>query len=439
LNSNAAYWDDGNANPGDGWDSNWVVEAGWTWSGGSSTTPDTCSEIWGDGILYSSNKTMWDDGNMLDDDGCSSSCSIEKDWECTYSYGSISVWTEVKVVPTAVFQAAVGAAMIGSAVASLMSCSSPSGLWQMMNLMQLLMFLVLLGVYLPTPIKDMITSSNYFLFSLPIPHLQNLYGIGYLFEFIGLEQRNSALSSLGVESGSTFVNVLSQLLMFLMILILHLFALTLRSWDPARAHGWWSKWLKWTGKKIFDFFTFTVYIRLLLQSSQFMLMNSIAELNAFSDHSASHIVSLCLAGAVLFLVAAFFVIGVKLWITRVRKWAYHKESRFNEFFSGLKKKKFASAYNLLILMRRAYLTLWIIWMRTMPLMVHLIGATLLQVLHASLIILIRPFSQAKDNIVEVANELIFTILMAGLIYFNKKSAWNKTPISIYLYFDLFIK
>jgi hypothetical protein len=71
-------------------------------------------------------------------------------------------------------------------------------------------------------------------------------------------------------------------------------------------------------------------------------------------------------------------------------------------------------------------------------MVYLIGATLLQVLHVSLIILIRPFSQVKDNIIEVANELIFTILTAGLIYFNKKSAWSNTPISIYLYFDFLL-
>jgi hypothetical protein len=66
-------------------------------------------------------------------------------------------------------------------------------------------------------------------------------------------------------------------------------------------------------------------------------------------------------------------------------------------------------------------------------MVHLIGATLLQMLHASLIILIRPFSQIKDNIAEVANELVFTTLMAGLIYFNKESAWSTTSISAYLY------
>jgi hypothetical protein len=67
-------------------------------------------------------------------------------------------------------------------------------------------------------------------------------------------------------------------------------------------------------------------------------------------------------------------------------------------------------------------------------MVHLIGATLLQALHASLIIVIRPFSQVKDNIAEVVNELVFTTLMAGLVYFNKESVWSTTWISTYLYF-----
>jgi hypothetical protein len=250
--------------------------------------------------------------------------------------------------------------MIGPAVASSTSCSSPNALWQMMNLMQLLTFIVLFGVYLPAPIKDMISSSSFFSLSFPIPHLQSLYGIEYLVDFIDFELEDSAFASLGVESGSTFVNVLTQILVLLMILMLHLFVLTLRNCDPNKANGCLSKWLRWTGKKIFDFFTFTVYIRLLLQSSQFMLMTSIAELNAFNYQSAPRIVSLCLAGVVLLIVSAFLIFSVKLWVSRIRKQAYHEESKFDEFFGGLKRKKFASAYNLLILIRRVYLVLWII-------------------------------------------------------------------------------
>jgi hypothetical protein len=54
--------------------------------------------------------------------------------------------------------------MIGPAVASSTSCSSPNPLWQMMNFMQYLTFIVLFGVYLPALIKDMISSSSFFAF-----------------------------------------------------------------------------------------------------------------------------------------------------------------------------------------------------------------------------------------------------------------------------------
>jgi cysteine-rich repeat protein len=435
FNSNSAYWDDGNTISGDGCDSSWAVEIGWSWVGGSTTTPDVCNEIWGDGILYNLNQGVWDDGNTQDGDGWSSLWTVEKDGKWTSTHGSTSVWT--KVLPTAAFLAIDGVAMLSSLVASSIGCSSPNGLWQMVNIMQLFMFLILLKVYLPTPIEALITSSSYFAFTFPIIHFRSLYGIGHILELIDFKPTDSALSLLGAESGSTFINVLSQLLMLILIFILHLFALSLRNCDPKMADGRWSKWLKWTGKKNFDFFTFTVYIRLILQSSQFMLMSSIAEFYAFNLENDSYIVSLGLAGLVLLLIGVFFIIGVKFWITRVRKWAYHQESRFNEFFNGLKKTKFATSYSLLILLRRAYLILWIIWTRSMPLMLYLIGAALLQVLHASVIILIRPFNQVKDNIVEVANELVFTTLMAGLVYFNNEAAWNKMSISVYLYLSLF--
>jgi hypothetical protein len=94
--------------------------------------------------------------------------------------------------------------------------------------MQLFMLLILLKVYLPAPIKDVITSNNFFLFFLQIPSLRSFYGVGYFFEFIDIESEDSALSELGAESGSTFINVLSQLLVLLLISILHLFVLALK-------------------------------------------------------------------------------------------------------------------------------------------------------------------------------------------------------------------
>ena len=75
-------WEDGNTISGDGWNSSWVVETGWTWSGWSASQNDVCEEIWGDGKRFNSNTTYWDDGNTISGDGCSKDWQIEADWKC---------------------------------------------------------------------------------------------------------------------------------------------------------------------------------------------------------------------------------------------------------------------------------------------------------------------------------------------------------------------
>ena len=77
------FWDDGNIVSDDGWSSTCVKETGWDWSGGSSTSKDVCTDVWGDGKKYTALSTFWDDGNANNDDGWSSTCTIETGWICT--------------------------------------------------------------------------------------------------------------------------------------------------------------------------------------------------------------------------------------------------------------------------------------------------------------------------------------------------------------------
>lgn len=74
--------DDGNSNNNDGCTQYCNVETGWNCTGGSATNPDTCVEICGDGWLWDTNNHECDDGNAVDGDGCSSNCTIERDYEC---------------------------------------------------------------------------------------------------------------------------------------------------------------------------------------------------------------------------------------------------------------------------------------------------------------------------------------------------------------------
>ena len=80
----AGYWDDGNSQSGDGWDSGCQTETYWQCNSGTGTTPDTCTDICGDGKVVKRETTdYWDDGNTNDNDGCSSTCATESKWSCS--------------------------------------------------------------------------------------------------------------------------------------------------------------------------------------------------------------------------------------------------------------------------------------------------------------------------------------------------------------------
>jgi cysteine-rich repeat protein len=74
--------DDNNINNNDGCNRLCLVEDGWLCSGGTATTPDVCKEICGEGRNYNSYANACDDGNKVDGDGCSSSCTVEATWTC---------------------------------------------------------------------------------------------------------------------------------------------------------------------------------------------------------------------------------------------------------------------------------------------------------------------------------------------------------------------
>ena len=60
------------------------IESGWTWSGGSQTSKDTCLEIWED------------DKNTTLNDGCSSDCKTENGYSWIVNpLNTFSTWTAI--------------------------------------------------------------------------------------------------------------------------------------------------------------------------------------------------------------------------------------------------------------------------------------------------------------------------------------------------------
>jgi len=75
--------DDGNTNDNDGCSSTCTLETGYECFDGNPdpANPDVCREICGDGLDYFN---YWcDDGNLESGDGCDSLCMVERGWSCT--------------------------------------------------------------------------------------------------------------------------------------------------------------------------------------------------------------------------------------------------------------------------------------------------------------------------------------------------------------------
>ena len=79
-------WDDGNLRNGDGWSSTWYIETGF-YCTGSAAKFNKWYETWGDGLNFITFFNC-DDGNLVNGDGCSSVWKVETGWRC--SYGSPS-------------------------------------------------------------------------------------------------------------------------------------------------------------------------------------------------------------------------------------------------------------------------------------------------------------------------------------------------------------
>lgn len=76
--------DDGNLVAGDGCDGYCRVEIGYTCNHGNCNpaSPSVCAEICGDGKDF--HHYGCDDGNLINGDGCSSTCTVQTGWACAY-------------------------------------------------------------------------------------------------------------------------------------------------------------------------------------------------------------------------------------------------------------------------------------------------------------------------------------------------------------------
>jgi hypothetical protein len=228
------------------------------------------------------------------------------------------------------------AAAIGT---SILTKSSPQAAYAMINQIQLLMLIPLLGAYLDPDIFKFIQGMNFAILSANILPSEGIGSTSIIKDILDYPQPNDYLSELGMKSGSAFLNQIQLIYTWCLFLSWHSFILmnyisSSRPLVDSKFHS--------TIRDVFEWYTFGAYIRFFIESFLLLLLAIMTEIIRFdfsdSIRSLNFLISWWMLG---------FIFGV--WLI-----SYLKAGKqyCQEYFTGVKKRKYARMYSFVFLWKR---------------------------------------------------------------------------------------
>ena len=356
---------------------------------------------------------------------------------CNYGYDLISGnWTNEDNTSTRsaiiTSRVIVGISILIVVFSSLLSSSSLSSIWSIVNQLQLLFLLLLTNVYFPSSVIEVIVGSEFALspFGLNSSNSFNFESIKNWLEF---EQYSQVLYKIGWESGSTFINNYSFFVQLAIVISIHLIVILLVKIASKWSNKVWiSKLIKWILQKIYQILTFGYYIRVILEWYQFILITCISEINKAQFSSLSRTFSFIIAIIVLICWLNLLLIILSL-ILSANGDQNERSNKFNEFFEGIKENKLQRLYVFLLLFRRVIFVSILISLTFLKSIFIVAGLSLLQLIYLIWVIMLRPYIECKDNVVEIINEFYFTALLLSLLHFDSLDKWSKVLTDAYIW------
>ena len=338
-------------------------------------------------------------------------------------------------------QTMIGATIVLWIALSIFNPPTLAYLWSMINQTQIFFLLLLTGAFIPKDIEDIITGLKICL--NPFSYFQSNSGgnSNFVSSFYDFGQGNTNLNKLGIESDSTAVNVYSFILSIFIILFLHLWIVFYKNFlIKENKSNWWNYILRavhWILDKLMTFWTFALYIRIILKINQYVLICSISEIYHFDHSDAKRIVSLAIALILLFLWITMIIIVIIFFIIKYKNSnqdSPDKRDKFAHLFNGVSPSKKARLYVAALLLRRIIFVTLLITIEPVSSVLVISIWLGFQVIYFAFVIFIRPYKLVKWDIIEIINETYFLIMLASLLKYNSISNWERTPTTVYTWF-----
>ena len=318
-------------------------------------------------------------------------------------------------------QATVGAGASMGAGASLLSMTSPVNIFSMVNQFQLMYFLIVSGVYLSDGVFSIITGMSFALFDFDFIKIEKIKIFEIIYESLAFEQPNTLLNNIGITSGSTFINMLKSILVVCILIWMH--ALIMCAYYKCKSFDDRNCWRKFW-EKLFEIFTFSIYIRFFIQAFIIILLSSFSEIYELRVFNRVEIISYIIN---FFIFTSIFVF-YGLWIMQIKK-AHpvlkpKRQFYFVEFFAGLKNKTSSRIYPAIFLGQRILSWMVVIMLSKINLTAKIVIITAIQASAMIYLLIARPYLLFKDLISECLSQFAVTLFSGLLIFYSTEDKWS---------------
>ncbi|CAI2380680.1 unnamed protein product [Moneuplotes crassus] len=356
-------------------------------------------------------------------EACSDGYQSSDDQTSCSKVAETTAATETKAATAMV---ALGVTLAGAS--SILSLSSINSIFSIMNSLQLAILLPLVPEYFSPKVLDFLSGMSFTMLSFDFIKIKDTPLVQDLTNWASFSQSNEYLNSIGMRTESSINNCSSLIITFILIGATNIGVLLCHLCSRNSKHRKCQKFIN----KLLNFFTFNFYIRIFMQSLAYINLSIFSELYDFNHSSTSRIISLgfcillCLFTIILFAFSLFMYCKSFPQLDEDKYWLCV------EYFNGVKPTKYSKLYSSLFVLLRVLLISLLIFGESAPSHDKATYFFCVNIAFWLYLIIVRPFENPQDNIIEIINQALFCVLALLLLWINSKEDWTPFIEKVYI-------
>ena len=265
---------------------------------------------------------------------------------------------------------------------------------------------------------------SFAMFSFNFVPVLNLSIMKKVSNWLDYDLDDDYLKTIGMKSGSTFINNFNTFLILSFIIILNivfwvLYKFLVKAFKP---YPKLTKFVQWVSKLL----TLSIYIGMMLESNQFWLITSIYEIKLIQTNNSGRLTSFVIAWWLLIVWIKFTTVVIWRTISSMRQESHLLQTTFEELFKEKKNSKTAKFHSISQIIRSTLIILFLMMLDFLNIYIKLAVFLIFNLSYFIYIVFTRSMVSIKENFIEIQNEILLFILTWILFFWNQKSDWSKT-------------